>query len=107
MVNELMRLSHGARSSIRAVEHFHPSETGFSNNHYRKQRGGGFLQTEGSRQVGPMCLVTLMTAAGSGRLSLLDFRPRGPGVVRGWGNSTEQNRNPHFRSSGSERQQVK
>ena len=86
MVNELVvRLSHGARSSIRAAKHFHPSETGCSINHYRKQLGGGFLPTEGSRQVGPTCLVTLETAAGSGRLSLLDSCSRGPGLVHSWG----------------------
>lgn len=66
--------------------------------------GGRFLPTEGSRQAGPTCLVTVMTAAGSGRLSLPDSCSCGPGVVRGWGNSTEQNRKPHFWSSGSERQ---
>lgn len=100
----MVRLCHGARLPIRAARHFHPSETGFSINH-RKQWGGRVVPAnEGSRQAGPTCLVSVTTAAGSGRLSLPDSCSRGPGVVRGWGNSTEQNRKPHFWSSGSERQ---
>ena len=57
MVNELVvRLCHGARLPIRAAKHFHPSETGFSINHFsinhRKQWGGRAVPANGRLKTG-------------------------------------------------------
>lgn len=106
MVNELVaRLCHGARLPIRAAKHFHPSETGFSINQYRKQWGGravpanGRLRTGWTHVLGHCHDCRGVWQAVPSRL-MFAWARRGPQL----GNSTEQNRKPHFWSSGSERQ---